>query len=104
MQSQLGYDGAAYLSTAMPKPLTSVPRAMIGAVLINAAIGFTFLIAVLFCVQDLDTGLETPTDFPIIGIFSQVTQGSLPGATALTAAVILMALGVTIPLVTSVAS
>ncbi|KAL2828349.1 GABA permease [Aspergillus pseudoustus] len=98
----VGYDGAAHLSTTMHNPSTSVPRAMIGSVLINAMIGLTFLITILFCIQDLDTALSTPTGFPIIEIFFQITQNRA-GATALTSTVILMAFGATIPLVTSAA-
>lgn len=50
--------------------------------LINGALGFAMLIAVLFCLGNLDNALNTPTGFPFMEIFAQAT-GSNGGATAM---------------------
>ncbi|KAK1702420.1 amino acid/polyamine transporter I [Colletotrichum acutatum] len=97
-----GYDGATHLSEEMENAQVGVPRAMVGCVIINGALGFTFLITLLFCMGDIESALNSTTGFPIIQIFYNIT-GSLAAANALTAAVTIMAIISTIPLITSAA-
>ncbi|KAK1515847.1 uncharacterized protein CCOS01_13045 [Colletotrichum costaricense] len=97
-----GYDGATHLSEEMENAQVGVPRAMVGCVIINGALGFTFLITLLFCMGDIESALNSTTGFPIIQIFYNIT-GSLAAANALTAAVTIMAIVSTIPLITSAA-
>ncbi|KAI5460902.1 amino acid permease-domain-containing protein [Mariannaea sp. PMI_226] len=98
----IGYDGATHLSEEMNKAEIGVPRAMVGSILINGPLGFGFLIAVLFFMGDIASALDTPTGFPIIQIFYNIT-GSLAAATALTSAITVMASLSTVPLITSAA-
>ncbi|KAI8665183.1 hypothetical protein NCS56_00953400 [Fusarium sp. Ph1] len=98
----IGYDGATHLSEEMERAETGVPRAMVGSILINGTLGFGFLIALLFCMGDITSALNTPTGFPIIQIFYNIT-GSTAAATALTSAVTVMAALSTVPLITSAA-
>ncbi|KAF4967228.1 hypothetical protein FSARC_5207 [Fusarium sarcochroum] len=98
----IGYDGATHLSEEMEKAETGVPRAMVGSILINGPLGFGFLITVLFFMGDIASALNTPTGFPIIQIFYNVT-GSVAAATALTGAITVMAALSTVPLITSAA-
>ncbi|KAK5057877.1 hypothetical protein LTR84_011878 [Exophiala bonariae] len=98
----VGYDAATHLSEEMPNPATGVPRAMIGSLILNGILGFTFILAVLFCMGDIASVFQTNTGFPIIQVFLNVT-GSNGAATAMSTAIILMATLATIPLVASAA-
>jgi amino acid transporter len=69
----------------------AIPRAILLSVLINGTLGFSMLIAVLFCLGDLDAALATPTGYPYMEIFYQATD-SLPGALGMTS--ILLIIGV----------
>ncbi|KXH56751.1 hypothetical protein CSAL01_03195 [Colletotrichum salicis] len=62
----MGYDGATHLSEEMDNADIGVPRAMVGCVVINGALGFKFLITLLFCMGDFELALSSPTGFPII--------------------------------------
>jgi amino acid transporter len=75
---------------------------MIGTIIINATLGFTFLVVIIFCIQDLNTALFTNTGFPILEIFFQIT-GNYAGATAMGCGVIFMASAATVPLIASAA-
>ncbi|KAM0437805.1 hypothetical protein ACHAPT_002170 [Fusarium lateritium] len=96
----IGYDGATHLSEEIRNPETGVPYAMIGGVALNSMLGFAFLVAVLFCMGDIQSALETTTGFPIIEIFYNIT-GSTRAASAMSSAVVLMASLATIPLLAS---
>jgi amino acid transporter len=98
----IGYDGATHLSEEMQNPEIGIPYAMVGSVVLNSFMGFCFLIAVLFCMGDITTALQTTTGFPILEIFYNIT-GSLQAASAMSSAVILMASLATIPLLASAA-
>ncbi|KAF9879584.1 hypothetical protein CkaCkLH20_03127 [Colletotrichum karsti] len=97
-----GYDGATHLSEEMDDAAVGVPHAMVGSVLINGVLGFAFLIALLFCMGDVDSALATSTGFPIIQIFYNIT-GNLAATNAMTAAITIMAAISTVPLLTSAA-
>lgn len=55
---------------------------MCASVIINGFLGLGMLIAVLFCLGNLDNALGTPTGFPFIEIFTQATN-STSGGTAM---------------------
>ncbi|KAL3472858.1 putative GABA permease [Aspergillus californicus] len=77
-----GFDGAIHLSEEMNNPTTAVPYCMLSSVLLNGAMGFAFLLTVLFCMGDMDTALNSATGFPIIEIFRTATGSSaatIPG-------------------------
>lgn len=95
-----GYDGAIHLCEEMKRPRIDVPVAMMGTILINGTMGFGFLVAILFCMGDLNAALETKTGFPIIEIFYNIT-GNARSATALSSAIVIMAGLASIPLLTS---
>ena len=60
----------------------TIPRSMIGSVLLNGSLGFGMLVAVLFSAGNISEALKTPTGYPYIEIFSQGTR-SIKGATAM---------------------
>jgi choline transport protein len=51
--------------------------------------GFSMLIAILYCLGDIDAALTTPTGYPFIEIFTQASR-SVAGGTALSAFLVLM--------------
>lgn len=56
-----------------------IPRSMIASVFVNGTLGIGMLIAILFCLGDLDSALATPTGFPFIEIFTQATYSRTGG-------------------------
>lgn len=53
----------------MKNAAVPVPHAMIWSIIINGILGFGILLGALFCLGDLNTILETPTDYPFMAIF-----------------------------------
>lgn len=68
-----------------------VPRAMVATVLLNGALGLAILIAVLFCVGDVDSILASPTGYPFMAIFQQGV-GSTKGAQAMASMLVILIL------------
>ena len=56
-----------------------IPRSMCASVIINGFLGLGMLIAVLFCLGNLENALSTPTGFPFIEIFRQATNSTSGG-------------------------
>ena len=66
----------------------AVPRAMIGSYLLNAGLGFVFLISFLFAITDLDAALNDATGYPHMWVF--VNSVGMGGVNALSSIVILL--------------
>ena len=79
---------------------TSVPRSMVLTVLINGILAFGWIIALLFSIGDVDAALDSKTGYPIIQIFYQAT-GSIPAATAMISAIIVVAFFATLGILAS---
>lgn len=84
----------------MKSPRVDVPIALMGTIVINGAMGFGFLVAILFFMGDLNAALNTKTGYPIIEIFYNIT-GNSRSATALSSAIVIMAGLASIPLLAS---
>ncbi|KAK0383891.1 hypothetical protein NLU13_7983 [Sarocladium strictum] len=95
----IGYDSAAHMSEEMRNPRTGVPRAMIGSIIVNGAMGFAMLLVILFGIQDLDAALTTKTGFPIIEIFYQMTRGNKAAASAMSSTIAISAGAATVGLI-----
>src|ERR1700744_1110522 len=74
----------------MPSPSRNVPLAMVGSVVVNGVIGFAYCVMVLFSLGDLTSLIESPTGFPFIQLYLNVTK-SQAGATILTLIICLIA-------------
>lgn len=61
----------------------TVPRAMIGAYLMNGSLGVVFLISYMFMITDVDAALNDATGYPHMWVFSQAVSAG--GAVALNA-------------------
>ncbi|KAH6707652.1 amino acid/polyamine transporter I [Leptodontidium sp. MPI-SDFR-AT-0119] len=85
----LGADSACHMSEEIHNASTVVPNVMMFSLLLNGVLGFSMLIAILFCLGSIDDALATPTGFPFIEIFLQATN-SRGGATVMTCIVMLL--------------
>ncbi|KXG51260.1 Amino acid/polyamine transporter I [Penicillium griseofulvum] len=83
-----GLDGIIHMSEEVKNARVIVPRSMILGTIINGALAFCYLIAVLYCMGDYQEALMSPTGYPIITIVYQAT-----GSKAAT--YVLMAMGMT---------
>lgn len=70
---------------------------MLSSVALNGVLGFVFMVAILFCMGDIDAALSTDTGYPIIEILRFIT-GSAAASTAMTGTIILMATLATVAL------
>ncbi|KAM0303998.1 hypothetical protein ACHAPM_003576 [Fusarium culmorum] len=93
------YDSVIHMVEEIPAPRRNGPRTMVMAIVMGAISGFIFLVAVLFCIQDLDTTLDPPSGFPFIEVVQNIV--GLKGAAALIALFIFNGFGQGISIVTS---
>jgi choline transport protein len=68
-----------------------VPISIMFSVVLNGILGFSMLIASLFCLGNLDDDIKSPTGYPFMAIFLQGT-GSVAGATTMASIVSVMAI------------
>lgn len=66
-----------------------IPRAILFSVIINGAFGFAMVIALLFCLGNLEAALQSPTGYPAMYIFSHGT-GSVAGAATIFSIIIVV--------------
>ncbi|KAL4925686.1 putative GABA permease [Aspergillus undulatus] len=84
-----GGDAAVHMSEEIENATVVVPRSILLSVLINGCLGFGMLLALLFCLGDINAALESPTGYPFMHIFLHGT-GSRGGAAAMAAIVIVV--------------
>ncbi|PTU23253.1 hypothetical protein P175DRAFT_0433350 [Aspergillus ochraceoroseus IBT 24754] len=84
-----GGDAAVHMAEEVQNASVAVPRAILLSILINGTLGFSMLIAVLFCMGDIETALATPTGYPYMEIFHQIT-GSVSGALGMSSVVLII--------------
>lgn len=83
----VGLGAAAHMAEEIEDAAIVIPRSMVASVAINGVLGFSIIIAVLFCLGDQEAALTTPTNYPFIEIFTQAVQ-SKAGGSAMTAVII----------------
>ncbi|KAK1579732.1 amino acid permease [Colletotrichum navitas] len=96
----LGYDAACHLAEEMPNASRHVPLAMVGSVVVNGLMGLVFGTVLLFSTGPLEALLSTPTGFPFMQIFLDVTR-SPAAATVLSVMIVLTATAATVAGTTS---
>ncbi|KAK7183965.1 hypothetical protein DPSP01_012241 [Paraphaeosphaeria sporulosa] len=84
-----GADGAVHMCEEIRHASTALPNALLGSIVINGVTGFAMLIAILYCIGDIEAALSTPTGYPFIEILTQGTS-SVAGGTALSALLVTM--------------
>ena len=86
----VGTDGAIHMSEEVKNAALVVPYSMILSVLINGALGLAMVIAVLFCLGDIDKITSTPpTQYPFMAVFAQAA-GSRSGGAGMIAVILFM--------------
>ncbi|KAH7348665.1 amino acid transporter-like protein [Rhexocercosporidium sp. MPI-PUGE-AT-0058] len=71
------YDAPAHMTEEIKDASKQAPRAIVLSVYLGAVTGFIFLIAVCFCIGDIDTVASTPTLVPLIQIYFDSTQSNI---------------------------
>lgn len=94
----VGADASVHLAEEVSNAAINIPRAILGAMLINGIVGFIMMVTVLYCLGDVETVLGTATGFPFIQIFADSVP-NIAGATVMAAVVLLLtwscAIGIT---------
>ncbi|KAK5117875.1 hypothetical protein LTR85_008649 [Meristemomyces frigidus] len=94
----VGADASVHLAEEVSNAALNIPRAILGAMLINGAVGFAMMVTVLYCLGDVDTVLGTDTGFPFIQVFAD-SVGNIAGASVMAAVVLILtwacAIGIT---------
>ncbi|KAF2725936.1 amino acid transporter [Polychaeton citri CBS 116435] len=85
----VGADASVHLAEEVADPAINIPRAILGAMTINGAVGFVMLVTVLYCLGDVESVLETKTGFPFIQIFYN-SVGNIAGASVMAAVVLVL--------------
>ncbi|KAL2879030.1 hypothetical protein SGCOL_005729 [Colletotrichum sp. CLE4] len=96
----LGYDAACHMAEEIPNAPRNVPIAMVGSVTVNGLMGLIYCTVLLFSTGPLESLLTTPTGFPFMQIYLDVTR-SRAGATVLSLLVISIAIAATVGGITS---
>lgn len=94
----VGADASVHMAEEVSNAALNIPKAILGAMLINGAVGFAMMITALYCLGDVETVLETATGFPFIQVFYD-SVGNVAGATVMAAVVLALtwscAIGIT---------
>ncbi|QMW46293.1 hypothetical protein G4B11_009748 [Aspergillus flavus] len=77
-----GGDAAVHMVEEMTNATVAVPWSLMLTVLINGTLGFSMLIALYFCLGDIETSLKSPTGVPFLSIFYQATESTAGTAAA----------------------
>lgn len=72
----------------------TIPKALMWSLLINGTLGFAILIALLYCMGDVDAALARNPGYPFMAIFETVTS-STPGAAVMVSVVVVMCISAT---------
>lgn len=88
-------DSATHLAEETTKPRTDIPKAILGTVTMGFLTSFTYVIAMFFCIRNLDDIYNSTTGMPILDIYYQAL-GNKAGATCLGVLIFLTACGCTI--------
>ncbi|KAE8153192.1 amino acid/polyamine transporter I [Aspergillus avenaceus] len=76
-----GGDAAVHIVEEMTNAATAVPIALMTSTFMNGALGFGILLALCFCIGNIQEVLEAPAGMHFIAIFHHAT-GSVAGTTA----------------------
>lgn len=86
-------DAVTHLAEEIPDPRRNVPKALIGTVVVGMITAFPISLAILFCIQDIDAVIATPTLVPSIELFNQAFSGNHAAVIGLQSLVLISTLG-----------
>lgn len=67
-------DSAAHMSEEIKDAGKTVPKAMIGAYIMNGSLGIVFLVSYMFMITDVTAALDDATGYPHIWVFTQTVS------------------------------
>lgn len=85
----VGYDCSVHMSEEIQDASITLPRAIMGSVVLNVTLVFTIITTLCFTLGDPAEALSSPTGYAFIQVFYNAT-GSLAGTSVLTFIVIFM--------------
>ncbi|KAK5064929.1 hypothetical protein LTR84_000763 [Exophiala bonariae] len=85
----VGYDCSVHMSEEIKDASVTLPRAIMGSVIVNVTLVFIVIVTVCFTIGDVESVGATPTGYPFIQIFFNATQ-SYAGTNVMTAIIIIM--------------
>lgn len=85
------YDAPAHMTEEIHQARKRAPQAIVMSVVIGTVTGLMFLIALCFCMGDLEETASTPTGVPVIAIFYHST-GSIAAASTLASLISVVAI------------
>ncbi|CAM1510694.1 Fc.00g010290.m01.CDS01 [Cosmosporella sp. VM-42] len=69
-----GLDGITHITEEIPNPSRNAPLAIAITLIIAFCTGLTYLVSLMFSIQDFDALTNTNTGMPLVELFRQVTQ------------------------------
>ena len=100
----VGADSAVHMAEEIKNAAVVVPRAILISIAMNGALGFSMLIALLFCLGDSSqvptVELQTPLGFPFIQVFLDATK-SVAGSAIMASIVLVLGISSTVGILAS---
>jgi choline transport protein len=96
----VGADASAHLAEEVAGAKLTVPRAICTSLIVNGIIGFAMMIAVLYCLGDANSVIQTPPRFPFIEIFYNSVK-SVGGTIGMSVIVLILTCGASTGITTS---
>lgn len=88
----IGADSAAHMAEEVRHAALTVPRMMIGTIVLNGILGFAMTVTLVFCIQNVEIQVVDSTAvYPFVGIFATAV-GSEAGAIGITIPVIILSI------------
>ncbi|PYH81272.1 hypothetical protein BO82DRAFT_415930 [Aspergillus uvarum CBS 121591] len=86
-------DAVTHMAEEIPNPRESIPKALIGTVIINAVLSWPMAIAVLCCIQNIEGVANSSIGLSSLSLFMQIFEGSTAGPIMLQCMLFLGGLG-----------
>lgn len=86
-------DAVTHLAEEIPNPRKNVPKALLGTVVVGMVTAFPISLAILFCIQDIDSVISTPTLVPSIEFFNQAFSGRFSAVVGMQSLVLISTVG-----------
>ncbi|KAI4114679.1 MAG: hypothetical protein LQ345_004578 [Seirophora villosa] len=90
LSSMMGFDCAVHMSEEVQNASETLPKAILWGAGLNAVLGYLTVFTLCFTMTDIPSLLDSPTTFPFLQLFYNVTRSNV--ATAIMAAIIIITL------------
>ncbi|KAI0485353.1 amino acid/polyamine transporter I [Xylariaceae sp. FL0804] len=88
----IGADSAAHMAEEVRNASVTVPRMMMGTVLLNGILGFATILTLVYSIQDVETqAVDSTAVYPFVDIFAEAV-GSDAGAIGMTVPMIVLSI------------